>query len=156
VREPNDLDLDRATDAARYAVSRGIPVMVDFNRRFDRDYAEVKRAVNTGEVGDVELIQLTSRGPAMPPLEYIAVSGGQMRDQTVHFFDLARWISGLDPVEVYATGTALAEPVLPISATSTPPSSRSDFPRERSSKSTAPGASATATTNGWRCSARRE
>ena len=29
----------------------------------------------------------------MPPLEYIAVSGGQMRDQTVHFFDLARWIA---------------------------------------------------------------
>jgi myo-inositol 2-dehydrogenase/D-chiro-inositol 1-dehydrogenase len=110
--KPIDLDLDRATDAARYAVSRGIPAMVDFNRRFDRDYAEVKRAVDTGEVGDVELIQLTSRGPAMPPLEYIAVSGGQMRDQTVHFFDLARWISGLDPVEVYATGTALAEPRL--------------------------------------------
>jgi myo-inositol 2-dehydrogenase/D-chiro-inositol 1-dehydrogenase len=110
--KPIDLDLDRATAVARYAVSRGIPAMVDFNRRFDRDYAEVKRAVNTGEIGDVELIQLTSRGPAMPPLEYIAVSGGQMRDQTIHFFDLARWISGLDPVEVYATGTALAEPRL--------------------------------------------
>jgi len=110
--KPIDLNLDRATDAAHYAESRGIPAMVDFNRRFDRDYAEVKRAVNSGEIGDVELIQLTSRGPAMPPLEYIAVSGGQMRDQTVHFFDLARWISGLDPVEVYATGTALAEPRL--------------------------------------------
>jgi myo-inositol 2-dehydrogenase/D-chiro-inositol 1-dehydrogenase len=35
-----------------------------------------------------------------------------MRDQTVHFFDLARWLSGLDPVEVYAAGTALAEPRL--------------------------------------------
>jgi myo-inositol 2-dehydrogenase/D-chiro-inositol 1-dehydrogenase len=86
--------------------------MVDFNRRFDRDYAELKRAVAAGEIGGVELIQLTSRGPTMPPLDYIAVSGGQMRDQTVHFFDLVRWISGLDPVEVYATGTALAEPCL--------------------------------------------
>ena len=110
--KPIDLDLDRATNAARYAESRGIPAMVDFNRRFDRDYAEVKRAVTTGEIGDVELIQLTSRGPAMPPLEYIAVSGGQMRDQTVHFFDLARWISGLDPIDVYAAGSALAEPRL--------------------------------------------
>jgi myo-inositol 2-dehydrogenase / D-chiro-inositol 1-dehydrogenase len=110
--KPIDLDLDRATDAARYAVSHGIRAMVDFNRRFDRDYAELKRAVEAGEVGDVELIQLTSRGPAMPPLEYIAVSGGQMRDQTVHFFDLARWISGLDPVEAYAAGAALAEPRL--------------------------------------------
>ena len=83
-----------------------------FNRRFDRDYAELKRIVDSGEIGDVELIQLSSRGPAMPPLEYIAVSGGQMRDQAVHFFDLARWISGFDPVEVFATGSTLAEPRL--------------------------------------------
>jgi myo-inositol 2-dehydrogenase/D-chiro-inositol 1-dehydrogenase len=110
--KPIDLDLDRATDAAQYAESHNIRAMVDFNRRFDRDYAELKSAVDSGEIGDIELIQLTSRGPAMPPLAYIAVSGGQLRDQTIHFFDLARWISGQDPVEVYATGTALAEPRL--------------------------------------------
>jgi len=110
--KPIDLDLDRAADAARYARRHGVPTMVDFNRRFDRDYAELKRAVDAGEIGDVELIQLTTRGPQMPPLDYIAVSGGQMRDQTIHFFDLARWISGVDPVEAYAAGTALAEPRL--------------------------------------------
>ena len=55
---------------------------------------------------------MTTRGPALPPLEYIAVSGGQMRDQTVHFFDLARWIAGADPVEVFAAGSALADPRL--------------------------------------------
>jgi myo-inositol 2-dehydrogenase / D-chiro-inositol 1-dehydrogenase len=110
--KPIDLDLDRATDAARYAQSHNIRAMVDFNRRFDRDYAQMKSAVDAGEIGDIELIQLTSRGPAMPPLDYIAVSGGQLRDQTIHFFDLARWISAQDPVEVYATGTALAEPRL--------------------------------------------
>jgi len=110
--KPIDLDLNRATEVARYVHRRGIRAMVDFNRRFDRDYAELKRAVDADEIGDVELIQLTTRGPAIPPLEYIAVSGGQLRDQTVHFFDLARWISGLDPIEVYATGSALAEPRL--------------------------------------------
>jgi myo-inositol 2-dehydrogenase / D-chiro-inositol 1-dehydrogenase len=86
--------------------------MVDFNRRFDRDYAELQRVVASGEVGDVQLIQMTTRGPALPPLSYLAVSGGQMRDQTVHFFDLARWIADLDPVEVFATGSTLAEPRL--------------------------------------------
>jgi myo-inositol 2-dehydrogenase / D-chiro-inositol 1-dehydrogenase len=110
--KPIDLDLDHARDTAAQAVRHGIPVMVDFNRRFDRDYAELQRIVTSGEIGGVELIQLSTRGPAMPPLSYIATSGGQMRDQTVHFFDLARWISGLDPVEVYATGSALAEPAL--------------------------------------------
>ena len=110
--KPIDLDLQRAIDAVAYASARSTRVMVDFNRRFDRDYAELKRVVEAGEVGDVELIQLSTRGPAMPPLEYIAVSGGQMRDQTIHFFDLARWISGLDPVEVFATGSTVAEPRL--------------------------------------------
>lgn len=110
--KPIDLDLDRAAEVVRHVADRGIAAMVDFNRRFDRDYAELRRAVAGGEVGDIELIQLTSRGPSMPPLSYIAVSGGQMRDQTVHFFDLARWIAGMDPVEVYAAGATLAEPRL--------------------------------------------
>lgn len=110
--KPIHLDLAEATETVAYARERNTLAMVDFNRRFDRDYAELKRIVDSGEIGDVELIQLSSRGPAMPPLEYIAVSGGQMRDQAVHFFDLARWISGFDPVEVFATGSTLAEPRL--------------------------------------------
>ena len=110
--KPIHLDLAEATETVAYARERNTRAMVDFNRRFDRDYAELKRIVDSGEIGGVELIQLSSRGPAMPPLEYIAVSGGQMRDQAIHFFDLARWISGFDPVEVFATGSTLAEPRL--------------------------------------------
>ncbi len=110
--KPIDLDLVQATDVVKYADERSARAMVNFNRRFDRDYAEVKRIVDNGDIGQVELIQLTSRGPAMPPLPYIAVSGGQMRDQTVHFFDLARWIADLDPTEVFAAGSTLAEPRL--------------------------------------------
>jgi myo-inositol 2-dehydrogenase/D-chiro-inositol 1-dehydrogenase len=110
--KPIDLDLQRATEVVAYANERSARAMVNFNRRFDRDYTELKRVVDSGEIGDVELIQLTSRGPAMPPLPYIAVSGGQMRDQTVHFFDLARWIADLDPTEVFVAGSALAEPRL--------------------------------------------
>ncbi|NQX26195.1 Gfo/Idh/MocA family oxidoreductase [Microbacteriaceae bacterium VKM Ac-2854] len=106
------IDLDLAQARAAVASAGDARAMVDFNRRFDRDYAELKRIVDAGEVGEIELIQLSTRGPSLPPLEYIAVSGGQMRDQTVHFFDLARWISGLDPVEVFAAGSTLAEPRL--------------------------------------------
>jgi myo-inositol 2-dehydrogenase/D-chiro-inositol 1-dehydrogenase len=110
--KPIDLDLSHAVDVVGYATARDARAMVNFNRRFDRDYVELKRVVDSGEIGQVELIQLTSRGPAMPPLSYIQVSGGQMRDQTVHFFDLARWIADLDPVEVFAAGSILAEPRL--------------------------------------------
>ena len=86
--------------------------MLPANQCFDPDHAELKRIVDAGGVGKVELVQLTSRGPEVPPLEYVKVSGGQMRDQTVHFFDLARWIAGADPVEVFAAGSALADPRL--------------------------------------------
>ncbi|WP_019203998.1 Gfo/Idh/MocA family oxidoreductase [Tsukamurella sp. 1534] len=108
--KPIDPSLDTAVDAARYAAARNARVMIGFNRRFDRDHAELKAIVDGGEIGDVSLMQLTSRGPSVPPLEYIAVSGGQMRDQAVHFFDLARWIAGAEPTEVFAAGSALADP----------------------------------------------
>ena len=110
--KPIDLSLDRAREVVAYAESKDARVMVNFNRRFDPDHAELKRIVDAGGVGAVELVQLTCRGPVVPPLEYVKVSGGQLRDQTVHFFDLARWIAGADPVEVFAAGSALAEPRL--------------------------------------------
>ncbi|MFZ7086514.1 Gfo/Idh/MocA family oxidoreductase [Curtobacterium sp. RRHDQ10] len=115
--KPIDLDLAAATSTVAHVEAAGITAMVDFNRRFDRDHAALRQVVLEGGVGDVELLQLTNRGPSVPPLTYIAVSGGQMRDQTVHFFDLACWIAeagtgDTTPVEVYAAGSALAEPRL--------------------------------------------
>ncbi|MGO3886403.1 MAG: Gfo/Idh/MocA family protein [Mycetocola sp.] len=110
VEKPIDLNLEHARATVAEVERSGITAMVNFNRRFDRDHAELRRVVSEGGVGDVALVQLTSRGPALPPLDYLRVSGGQMRDQTVHFFDLARWITGEDPVEVHVSGSALTDP----------------------------------------------
>ncbi|WP_136314010.1 Gfo/Idh/MocA family oxidoreductase [Actinomyces procaprae] len=110
--KPIDLSLDVAREAAAAARTAGIPVMMDFNRRHDPAYAAVHDAVHSGEVGRVELVSMTTRGPSLPPIAYLEVSGGQMRDQTVHFFDLLRWITGLEPVEVYVAGAALADPAV--------------------------------------------
>lgn len=103
-------DLAEARSVTEDVRAAGISVMLDFNRRYDRDHAEVRRLVHDGAVGVVELVQMSSRGPSMPPLDYLRTSGGQFRDQTVHFFDLARWLTGEDPIAVSATGSALAEP----------------------------------------------
>jgi len=110
--KPIDAGLEEARATVAYVEPARLPMMVDFNRRFDRDYAQLRHVIAAGEIGAVELVQMSTRGPAVPPLEYIAVSGGQMRDQTVHFFDLARWIVGADPVEVFVSGSVLAEPRL--------------------------------------------
>jgi myo-inositol 2-dehydrogenase/D-chiro-inositol 1-dehydrogenase len=108
--KPIDLGLERARRAVEAVKAAGVSAMINFNRRFDANHAELRAAVAAGEAGTIELIQMTSRGPAVPPLDYVKVSGGQLRDQTIHFFDLLRWISGDDPVEVHVMGAALAEP----------------------------------------------
>lgn len=43
----------------------------------------------------------------MPPAAYFEVSGGIFRDMTIHDFDLARFMLGEGPVEVFATGARL-------------------------------------------------
>ncbi|WP_172120311.1 Gfo/Idh/MocA family oxidoreductase [Actinomyces faecalis] len=107
--KPIDLSLDVAREAAAAAQASGVPVMMDFNRRYDPAYAALREAVESGEVGTVELVSMSSRGPNLPPLSYLEVSGGQMRDQTIHFFDLARWITGLEPVDVFVAGSAMVD-----------------------------------------------
>jgi myo-inositol 2-dehydrogenase / D-chiro-inositol 1-dehydrogenase len=110
--KPIGLDYAEATQAVSAVRSSGVPVMLGFNRRFDASHAAVKEAVDRGEVGKVEIVQLTSRGPTPPPISYVKVSGGQLRDQTIHFFDLLRWLTNDEPVEVYAMGAALVDPAI--------------------------------------------
>jgi myo-inositol 2-dehydrogenase / D-chiro-inositol 1-dehydrogenase len=105
--KPIGLDYREAEQAVSAVRAAGVPVMLGFNRRFDASHAAVKQTIEQGEIGKVEIVQLTSRGPQPPPIEYIKVSGGQMRDQTIHFFDLLRWLTNDEPVELYAIGAAL-------------------------------------------------
>jgi myo-inositol 2-dehydrogenase/D-chiro-inositol 1-dehydrogenase len=110
--KPIDLDLERARKAGAAVRAAGVPFMIGFNRRFDASHRAVRAAVAAGEVGKVEIVQLTSRGPQPPPIAYVKVSGGQLRDQTIHFFDLARWLVADEPVEVYSLGAALVDPAI--------------------------------------------
>jgi myo-inositol 2-dehydrogenase / D-chiro-inositol 1-dehydrogenase len=110
--KPIGLDYTEAEKAVRTVRAAGVPAMLGFNRRFDASHAAVKQAVDRGEVGRVEIVQLTSRGPKPPPISYVKTSGGQLRDQTIHFFDLLRWLTNDEPVEVYAIGAALVDPAI--------------------------------------------
>jgi myo-inositol 2-dehydrogenase / D-chiro-inositol 1-dehydrogenase len=110
--KPIGLDYQEAEKAVRAVRRTSVPVMLGFNRRFDPSHAAVKEAVDRGEVGKVEIVQLTARGDKPPPISYIKTSGGQLRDQTIHFFDLLRWLTNDEPVEVYAIGAALVDPAI--------------------------------------------
>jgi myo-inositol 2-dehydrogenase/D-chiro-inositol 1-dehydrogenase len=110
--KPIDLDIERVKAVAREAQHANIPILIGFSRRFDPNHLGVREAIRDGKIGKVELMHLTSRGPQPPPISYIKVSGGQFRDQTIHFFDLACWMADEAPVEVYATGAALIDPAI--------------------------------------------
>lgn len=108
--KPIGLDYQEAEQAVDAVRAAGVPVMLGFNRRFDPNHAALRDEVRQGTVGNLEIIQMTSRGPNLPPLSYLATSGGQLRDQTVHFFDLLRWIAEDEADEVFAVGAALVDP----------------------------------------------
>jgi myo-inositol 2-dehydrogenase / D-chiro-inositol 1-dehydrogenase len=103
-----------AVESARVAdvISRsGVPVQVGYQRRFDAAFAAAKRAVEDGSLGPLHTVRSTTMDPAPPPMEYIATSGGIFRDCAVHDFDVLRWITGQQAVEVYATGSVQGDPL---------------------------------------------
>ncbi|MBI4183963.1 MAG: inositol 2-dehydrogenase [Proteobacteria bacterium] len=110
--KPIDLDLARVDRCLAQVWRAGVPMMVGFNRRFDPSFAALKARLAAGEVGRVELVQITSRDPAPPPPDYVEVSGGLFRDMTIHDFDMARWLLGEEPVEVFAAASALVDPAI--------------------------------------------
>lgn len=96
----------KAVDAARAA---GIKLQVGFVRRFDHNHGAVAEAIRSGRIGRVELIKVTSRDPAPPPIGYVKRSGGLFFDMMIHDFDMARFLAGSEVTEVYARGAALID-----------------------------------------------
>src|SRR5688572_27462668 len=110
--KPIDLDINRVKGVVQQARQTDLPILVGFSRRFDTNHLGVRQALQNGEIGRLEMMHITARDPKPPPLSYVKVSGGQLRDQTIHCFDMLRWLAGEDPVEVYAAGAILVDPAI--------------------------------------------
>jgi myo-inositol 2-dehydrogenase / D-chiro-inositol 1-dehydrogenase len=110
--KPIDLSLTRVRDCLKVVEETGAKLMVGFNRRFDPNFMEVRRQIDAGAIGGVEMVSITSRDPAPPPADYIPRSGGLFRDMTIHDFDMARWLLGEDPVTVFAAASVLVDPAI--------------------------------------------
>lgn len=110
--KPIDHDLERIHAALRAVESAGVILQVGFNRRFDPGFAKARALVASGEVGQVHLVRVTSRDPGPPPIEYVKVSGGMFLDMTIHDFDMVRFLSGSEAVEVHAVGAVLVDPAI--------------------------------------------
>jgi len=100
-------EIDRALEAV---CKSGVRLQIGFNRRFDANFARVRRAVADGEIGRPSLLRITSRDPGPPPLAYVLLSGGIFVDMTIHDLDMARFVIGDEVEEVYTAGAVHVDP----------------------------------------------
>ena len=110
--KPIDLSLARVNECAAKIRGTTVPVMLGFVRRFDPGHKATRDAVANGDVGALRQVVISSRDPGMPPVAYSEASGGIFRDMTIHDFDMARFVLGEEPVEVFAQGSRLVDPAL--------------------------------------------
>ena len=110
--KPVDLSLARARECQKAVADAGVSCLIGFQRRYDPTFAALKERLVAGEIGDPEMLVITSRDPGAPPVDYIKVSGGIFKDMLIHDFDIFRWILGDEAASVYATGSCLTDPVI--------------------------------------------
>jgi myo-inositol 2-dehydrogenase / D-chiro-inositol 1-dehydrogenase len=110
--KPIDLNLARVNACAAKIGNTSVPIQLGFNRRYDPGHSAARNAMLAGEIGDLHQVIITSRDPAIPPRAYLEAAGGLFRDMTIHDFDLARFMLGEEPTEVFAVGGALIDPAL--------------------------------------------
>jgi myo-inositol 2-dehydrogenase/D-chiro-inositol 1-dehydrogenase len=110
--KPIDLDFAKAARAVGEIERLNGKVMLGFNRRFDPDTLQMRKAITRGDIGEVRQVIITSRDPGLAPVEYLTHSGGIFRDMTIHDFDTARTLLGEEPIEVIAIASRLVEPAL--------------------------------------------
>jgi myo-inositol 2-dehydrogenase / D-chiro-inositol 1-dehydrogenase len=108
--KPLSLDLSELDRALAAVEEAGVPFQIGFNRRFDPAHQSVRDAVASGAVGEPQLVRISSRDPAPPPLDYVRASGGLFLDMTIHDFDMARYLTGSEVVEVFARGARRIAP----------------------------------------------
>ena len=108
--KPIDLSAERVRACLAKVRAAGVTLMVGFNRRFDPSFAALKRRLDQGEVGALELLTIISRDPAPPSPAYIAGSGGLFRDMMIHDLDMARFLLGEEPSELFAAASCLVDP----------------------------------------------
>ncbi|WP_299743725.1 inositol 2-dehydrogenase [uncultured Tateyamaria sp.] len=108
--KPIDLNGGRIRDCLAVVEQHGVPFFIAFNRRFDPNFRTLKGQIDEGRIGKVEMVMILSRDPSPPPIGYIKTSGGLFRDMMIHDLDMARFMLGEDPVEIFAHGSCLVDP----------------------------------------------
>jgi myo-inositol 2-dehydrogenase/D-chiro-inositol 1-dehydrogenase len=90
-----------------------------FMRRYDESYQYAKKAVESGEIGDLSVIRCYGIDPSSGMEEFVRFatasdSGGIFSDMSIHDIDLVRWFTKAEVKKVWALGNNIAYPELDV------------------------------------------
>jgi myo-inositol 2-dehydrogenase/D-chiro-inositol 1-dehydrogenase len=109
--KPLAQDIASTIEVAHHIARTGIAFQLGFQRRFDAGYSEARRMIASGQLGTLYNFHLAGHDPEPPHEGYIPQSGGLFRDFSIHDFDVIRWMTGREVVEVFADGDVRGFPI---------------------------------------------
>jgi predicted dehydrogenase len=99
--------------AALDAVSKaGVQLQIGFMRRYDLAYAAAMKRIDAGEIGVPVVFKSVGRDKEAPPLAAYQsnLNGMVFYNNTIHDFDLARWLMKDEISEVHSYATVTIRP----------------------------------------------
>jgi inositol 2-dehydrogenase len=110
--KPLALSLDDAISALQAVAANGVRLQIGFMRRYDPAYAAAMERVEAGEIGEPVIFKSVGRDKDVPPLAAYqsGVNGMLFYNNTIHDFDLARWLMRDEVAEVQAYTTVAIRP----------------------------------------------
>ncbi|MFE2417255.1 Gfo/Idh/MocA family oxidoreductase [Streptomyces hokutonensis] len=103
--KPIALDLPGSLAAITEVETAGTILQMGFQRRFDKGYTGAREAVRSGRLGRLHTVRAMTSDQTPPPAAYLPISGGLYRDTLIHDFDMLRWVTGREVVDVFAAGS---------------------------------------------------
>src|SRR2546428_1911034 len=110
--EPLALNLNDAHAALDAVARAGVRLQIGFMRRYDPAYAAAMKRVEAGEIGEPVVFKSIGRDKDAPPLAAYQsnVNGMLFYNNTIHDFDLARWLMHDEVIETQAYTTVAIRP----------------------------------------------
>lgn len=110
--KPLALNLAEAHAALKEVARKGVRLQVGFMRRYDPAYAAAFKRIEAGEIGKPLVFKSLGRDKDEPPMAAYQsnVNGMIFYTNTIHDFDLARWLMQDEVTEVQAYTTVATRP----------------------------------------------
>jgi predicted dehydrogenase len=110
--KPLATNLADAHTALAAVAKAGVRLQIGFMRRYDPAYEAAMKRVEAGDIGEPVVFKSVGRDKDMPPIAAYQsnVNGMLFYSNTIHDFDLARWLMRDEAVETHAYTTVAIRP----------------------------------------------